>query len=128
MFLWIHVKAEGRLFYVAFRKGHKSLNMTTKNNTKSFTFWPVLFLLVACALLLVLTFLSRKGIRINTFLAMMAVSGLFGLTMVGFSLELVHELTWNIIWKPFVISIVVVAILVFSGWLVELGKPDIVAE
>ena len=59
---------------------------------------------------------------------MMAVSGLFGLTMVGFSLELVHELTWNIIWKPFVISIVVVAILVFSGWLVELGKPDIVAE
>lgn len=102
--------------------------MTSKNNVKTFTFWPVLFILVACALLLVLTFLSRKGIRINTFLAMMAVSGLFGLTMVGFSLELVHELTWKIIWKPFVISIAVVVVLVLSGWLIELGKPDIVAE
>jgi hypothetical protein len=102
--------------------------MTSKNNAKSFTFWPVLFILVACALLLVLTFLSRKGIRINTFLAMMAVSGMFGLTMVGFSLELVHELTWKIIWKPFVISIAVVVVLVLSGWLIELGKPDIVAE
>lgn len=116
------------VFCVTFRKDNKSLIMSTTPKIKSFTFWPVLFLLVACALLLILTLLSRKGIRINTFLAMMAVSGLFGLTMVGFSLELVHELTWNIIWKPFVISIVVVAILVLSGWLVELGKPDIVAE
>ena len=102
--------------------------MSKNKNVKTFTFWPVLFLVVACGLLLILTILSRKGVRINTFLAMMAVSGLFGLTMVGFSLELVHELTWKIIWKPFVISIAVVVVLVMSGWLVELGKADIVAE
>ena len=102
--------------------------LSSPKKTKTFTFWPVLFLLVSCVLLLILTFLSRKGIRINTFLAMMAVSGLFGMTMVGFSLELVHEISWKIIWKPFVLSIAVVIVLVVSGWLIELGKPDIVAE
>ena len=102
--------------------------VSKKDGEKKFTFWPILFLAVACGVLLILTILSRKGVRINTFLAMMAVSGLFGLTMVGFSLELVHELTWKIIWKPFVVSMAIVVVLIFSGWLVELGKPDIVAE
>lgn len=95
---------------------------------KKFTFWPLLFIGVACALLLILTILSRQGIRVNTFLAMMGVSGLFGLTMVAFSLELDKPITWKVIWKPFVIAMVIVVILVVSGWLVELGKPDIVAE
>lgn len=101
--------------------------MTT--TTKKFTFWPILFILVACVVLLILTILSRKGIRINTFLAMMAVSGMFGLTMVGFSLELVHDITWSMIWKPLVIAIVIVAVLIVSGWLIELGgKPDLAVE
>ena len=95
------------------------------SSTKKFTFWPILFIVVSCVVLLILTILSRKGIRINTFLAMMAVSGLFALTMVGFSLELVHDLTWDMIWKPLVVAIAVVVVLIVSGWLIELGKPDL---
>ncbi len=95
---------------------------------KKFSFWPILFIGVACVLLLILTIFSRRGIRINTFLAMMAVSGLFGMTMVSFALELEKELTWKVIWKPFTIAFVISVVLIVAGWLVELGKPDLVAE
>jgi hypothetical protein len=95
---------------------------------KRFTFYPILFIGVACVLLLLLTIFSRRGIRINTFLAMMAVSGMFGMTMVAFSLELEKELTWKVIWKPFTIAVAISIVLVVAGWLVELGKPDLVAE
>jgi len=95
---------------------------------KKFTFWPILFIGVACALLLILTVFSRRGIRINTFMAMFAVSGLFGMTMVAFALELEKELTWKVIWKPFTIAVTIAVVLVVAGWLVELGKPDLVAE
>lgn len=95
---------------------------------KKFTFYPILFLGAACALLLLLTSFSRRGIRINTFFAMFAVSGLFGMAMVSFALELEKTLTWKVIWKPFTIALVMSVILVVAGWLVELGKPDLVAE
>lgn len=95
---------------------------------KPFTFWPLMFIAAACALLLVLTILSRNKIRVNTFLAMMATGGLFGLTMVGFSLELAKRLTWRVIWKPFTVAVAVVIVLVFVGWLLERNSPDLVAE
>lgn len=95
---------------------------------KQFTFYPILFLGAACVLLLILTIFSRRGIRINTFMAMMAVSGLFGMTMVAFSLELEKALTWKVIWKPFTVAMAIVVLLVLGGWLLELNKPDLVAE
>ena len=48
--------------------------------------------------------------------------------MVAFALELEKELTWKVIWKPFTIAVTIAVVLVVAGWLVELGKPDLVAE
>jgi hypothetical protein len=95
---------------------------------KSFSFWPLLFVGVICVVLLLLTILSRKGIRINTFMAMMAVSGMFGMVMVSFALEIAKPITWKDIWRPFVLSMAVVTVCLVSGWLLELGKPDLASE
>lgn len=107
--------------------------MTTKSTTpthvvKKFTFYPILFLGIACVFLLILTILSRQGIRVNTFLAVTAVSAMFGLTMVSFALELAKPLTWDIIWRPLLIVVVLGILCIFSGWLLEHCKPDLAAE
>lgn len=95
---------------------------------KRFSFWPILFIGLACAVLLILTIMSRRGVRVNTFMAMAAVSVMFGMTMVAFAVELEKALTWKDIWRPFVIGVALVVVCVVGGWLIELGKPDLVAE
>lgn len=95
---------------------------------KQFTFWPLLPLGFLAVFLLFLTLFSRWGIRMNTFMSMFAISGLFGLTMVAFSLELVKSLKWEDIWKPFTICIGLCVVSFVSGWLLELNQPDLASE
>ena len=93
-----------------------------------FTFWPLVPIGALVLVLLLLTLLSRNGIPVNTFIAMFAVSGLFGLTMVSFSLELTRKLTWKILWRPYLVAFGVVVVSILSAWLLERNKKDKLSE
>jgi hypothetical protein len=64
----------------------------------------------------------------NTFMSMFAISGLFGLTMVAFSLELVKSLKWEDIWKPFLICLILCCLSFVGGYFIELNQPDLASE